>query len=168
MVGHPRVFYPLYAQNVEGSYKTPESFVTNAGISSTTSDKYYFELPNVPYIKNNYETRILYSNIHVTDAFKNGFREFKFTNYRDYPKTYGSIIKMIELFGNILCVFEHGVALIPVNERVESGDGIGGNVFINTSNVLPENPRVLSDTFGTQWPESVIKTPYFVYGVDTV
>ena len=168
LVGHPRVFYPLYAQNIEGSYKTPESFVINAGISSTTSDKYYFELPNVPYIKNNYETRILYSNIHVTDAFKNGFREFKFTNYRDYPKTYGSIIKMVELFGNILCVFEHGVALIPVNERVEAGDGVGGSVFINTSNVLPENPRVLSDTFGTQWPESVVKTPYFVYGVDTV
>lgn len=168
LVGHPRVFYPLYAQNVEGSYKTPESFVINSGISSTTSDKNFFELPNVPYIKNNYETRILYSNIHITDAFKNGFREFKSTNYRDYPKTYGSIIKMVELFGNILCVFEHGVALIPVNERVESGSGVGGNVFINTSNVLPENPRVLSDTFGTQWQESVIKTPYYVYGVDTV
>lgn len=22
--------------------------------------------------------------------------------------------------------------------------------------------------YGTQWPESVIKTPYYVYGVDTV
>ena len=99
---------------------------------------------------------------------KNGYRVFRLTNYRDYPLTYGNIIKLVELFGNILCVFEHGVALIPVNERVESGSGAGGSVFINTSNVLPENPRVLSDTFGTQWAESVIKTPYFVYGVDTV
>lgn len=81
---------------------------------------------------------------------------------------YGSIIKMVELFGNILCVFEHGVALIPVNERAVAGEGSGGNVFINTSNVLPENPKMLSDTYGTQWPESVVQTPYFVYGVDTV
>ena len=27
---------------------------------------------------------------------------------------------------------------------------------------------MLSDTYGTQWPESVVQTPYFVYGVDTV
>ena len=75
---------------------------------------------------------------------------------------------MVEWFGNLLCIFEHGVALIPVNERAVAGEGSGGNVFINTSNVLPENPMMLSDTFGTQWPESVIKTPYYVYGVDTV
>ena len=77
-------------------------------------------------------------------------------------------MKMTELFGNILCIFEHGIALIPVNERAVAGEGSGGNVFINTSNVLPENPKMLSDTYGTQWPESVVQTPYFVYGVDTV
>ena len=77
-------------------------------------------------------------------------------------------MKLVELFGNILCIFEHGIALIPVNERAVAGEGSGGNVFINTSNVLPENPKMLSDTYGTQWPESVVQTPYFVYGVDTV
>jgi hypothetical protein len=34
--------------------------------------------------------------------------------------------------------------------------------------VLPENPNMISDTFGSQWRESVIKTPSAVYGVDTV
>lgn len=63
------------------------------------------------------------------------------THYRDYPLTYGSIVKLVEWFGSIICVFEHGVALIPVNERVVAGEGVGGNTFINTSNVLPENPK---------------------------
>lgn len=168
MSGKSRGFYPLQAMSVTGESKIPESFVINGGLNSTTSDKYYFEMPNVPAIKNKFNVRIMYSDININDSFKNGYRVFKLTHYRDYPLTYGSITKLVEWFGNIICVFEHGVALIPVNERAVAGEGAGGNVFINTSNVLPENPKMLSDTFGTQWSESVIKTPYYVYGVDTV
>lgn len=168
LTGLKRGFYPLQELSPAGATKIPESLVINGGYSSTTSEKQAFTLPDVPYIKNRFDTRIMYSDISVGDAFKNGFRVFQMTHYRDYPRTYGGIMKMIELFGNILCIFEHGIALIPVNERAVAGEGSGGNVFINTSNVLPENPKMLSDTYGTQWPESVVQTPYFVYGVDTV
>ena len=168
LTGLKRGFYPLQELSPAGATKIPESSVINGGYSSTTSEKQAFTLPDVPYIKNRFDTRIMYSDISVGDAFKNGFRVFQMTHYRDYPRTYGGIMKMIELFGNILCIFEHGIALIPVNERAVAGEGSGGNVFINTSNVLPENPKMLSDTYGTQWPESVVQTPYFVYGVDTV
>ena len=168
LTGLKRGFYPLQELSPAGATKIPESSVINGGYSSTISEKQAFTLPDVPYIKNRFDTRIMYSDISVGDAFKNGFRVFQMTHYRDYPRTYGGIMKMIELFGNILCIFEHGIALIPVNERAVAGEGSGGNVFINTSNVLPENPKMLSDTYGTQWPESVVQTPYFVYGVDTV
>ena len=168
LTGLKRGFYPLQELSPAGATKIPESSVINGGYSSTTSEKQAFTLPDVPYIKNRFDTRIMYSDISVGDAFKNGFRVFQMTHYRDYPRTYGGIMKMIELFGNILCIFEHGIALIPVNERAVAGEGSGGNVFINTSNVLPENPKMLSDTYGTQWPESVVQTPYFAYGVDTV
>lgn len=168
LTGLKRGFYPLQELSPAGATKISESSVINGGYSSTTSEKQAFTLPDVPYIKNRFDTRIMYSDISVGDAFKNGFRVFQMTHYRDYPRTYGGIMKMIELFGNILCIFEHGIALIPVNERAVAGEGSGGNVFINTSNVLPENPKMLSDTYGTQWPESVVQTPYFVYGVDTV
>jgi hypothetical protein len=168
LTGLKRGFYPLQEMSTSGNYKIPEASIINSGLSSTTSDKNFFTLPDVPYIKNRFDTRIAYSDLAITDAFKNGYRVFQFTHYRDYPRIYGGIMKLVELFGNILCIFEHGIALIPVNERAVAGEGSGGNVFINTSNVLPENPKMLSDTYGTQWPESVVQTPYFVYGVDTV
>lgn len=168
MTGLPRNFYPLYSASTGGESKIPESGVINGGFGSTTSDMYYFIMPNVPAIKNDFNTRILYSDININDAFKNGFRVFRSKHFMDYPRTYGGITKILELFGNLLIVFEHGVALVPVNERAVAAEGSGGNVFINTSNVLPENPKMLSDTFGSQWSESVIKTPYFVYGIDTV
>lgn len=168
LFGHGRGFYPFYSMSNSGSYKIPEALCYNKGFEKSLSEKVNFEVADVPWIKNEFSNRIAYSNIQVQDAFQNGWRTFVGTHYRDYPKTYGSITKIVELRGTILCVFEHGVSLIPVNERAIAGEGQGGNVYINTSNVLPENPKVISDTFGSQWKESIIKTPIGVYGVDTV
>lgn len=168
LTGHPRGFYPYHPISPDGSYKIPEALCYNKGFEKALSERQNYEVPDVPAIKNDFTNRIAYSDIHVNDAFKNGFRVFQGTHYRDYPKTYGSITKLIELRGSLLCVFEHGVALIPVNERAVAGEGNGGNIYINTSNVLPENPKIISDTFGSQWRDSIIKTPMGVYGVDTV
>lgn len=168
LTGHPRGFYPYSPINGDGAYKTPEALCYNKGFEKSLSERYNYEVPDVPAIKNDFTNRISYSDINVNDAFKNGFRVFQGTHYRDYPKTYGSITKLVEFRGSLICVFEHGIALIPVNERAIAGEGSGGNVYINTSNVLPENPKVISDIFGSQWRESVIKTPLAVYGVDTI
>lgn len=168
LFGHPRGFYPFLPMSNSGSYKIPEALCFNKGFEKSLSERVNFEVPDVPWIKNEFSNRICYSDIQIKDAFSNGWRTFRGTNYRDYPKTYGSITKLIEFRGNLICVFEHGVALIPVNERAIAGSGSGGNAYINTSNVLPENPKVLSDTFGSQWRESVIKTPRAIYGVDTI
>lgn len=168
LVGHSRGFYPIYPMSAKGSYKIPEALCYNKGFEKSVSERWNFEVPDVPSIKNDFTNRIAYSDIQVNDAFKNGFRVFQGKHYRDYPKTYGQIIKLVELRGQLLCVFEHGVALIPVNERAIAGEGSGGNIYINTSNVLPENPKVISDTFGSQWKDSIIKTPRGVYGVDTI
>lgn len=168
LTGHARAFYPYSGMSADGSYKIPEALCYNKGFNKSLSERYNFEVPDVPAIKNDFTNRISYSDIHVNDAFKNGYRTFRGTHYRDYPKTYGQITKLVELRGNLLCVFEHGVALIPVNERAVAGEGAGGNIYINTSNVLPENPKVISDTFGSQWKDSVIKTPMGIYGIDTV
>lgn len=167
LVGHPRTFFPYCPLSAAGVYKIPEALCYNKGFEKSLSERYNFEQPDVPALKNDFTNRIAYSDINVNDAFKNGFRTFQGTNYRDYPKTYGQITKLIEFRGKLVCVFEHGVAIIPVNERAVAGQGDGGYVYINTSNVLPENPLVLSDMFGSQWQDSIIKTPYSIYGVDT-
>lgn len=168
LTGRPRAFHPLYELSWTGESKIPESSLYNSGQANTLSYRYNYVMPNVPYLKNEFDNRILYSDIFVNDAFKNGYRVFKSTQFQDYTREHGSIVSLKSFSGNILCVFEHGVALIPVNERVVSGEGAGGPAFINTANVLPLNPRMLSTNYGSMWPESVILTPNFMYGVDTV
>lgn len=168
LYGQDRSFYPLTYCSANGEFKIPESSIINDGFGKSSGQKIYYTLPDSPYIKNKFDNRIAYSDIAINDAFKNGYRVFKSTNYRDYPRVYGGLIKLIELQGSLIAIWEHGVGVIPVNERAVAGEGTGGNVFINTSNVLPMNPKILSDRFGSQWPESVLKTPYYIYGVDTV
>lgn len=168
LMGNNRSFYPLSEMSVDGNYKIPEASIINTGISSQTSARTNFTQPEVPYLKNSYQTRIAYSDIAVTDAFKNGYRTFQAQSYRDYPTNYGGIMKILEVKNSLLVIFEHGIGLAPINERVVAGSGTGGDVFINTNNVLPETLNMITTDYGSQWPDSVLQTPHGVYGIDTV
>lgn len=165
--GNNRSFYPRREIDPSGSNKIPESTIYNEAYSKSGGDKLYFNLGEVIYSKYYYKNRILYSNVLQQDSISNGTRVFLATHFRDYTNQYGEIVKLIPLLSNLLCVCEHGVLLIPVNERALGAEGAGGSVYINTSNVLPENPVVVSDTYGSKWKDSVISTPYGVFGIDS-
>jgi hypothetical protein len=156
MCGNYRSFYPNYGQLANGNQKIPDSAQYNKGFTKSVSEKYYFEVPDVPYIKQEFQNRIVFSDIHINDAYKNGFRVLRTTNHKDYPMTYGSITKLIELKNALLIVFEHGIGLVAVNNNSE-----------HPSQVLSDL-NMVSDTYGSQWKDSIIKTPSGVYGVDTV
>lgn len=168
MFGKSKGFYPLNKMSVNGTDKLPDSKIINGASNITLSNKYNFILPEIPYIKNTFSTRIQYSDISINDAFRNGYRIFRGGKYRDIPKTYGSLVALKELAGNLVAVMENGVLLIPVNERLIAAEGSGGTAYINTTNVLPENPRVLSSNYGSIWKDSVIETIDTIYGVDTI
>lgn len=172
MTGHARGYFPYTPMSVEGTYKIPESHIYNKGFSKSLSDRQNNLLPDVPYIKNWFGTRIMYSDIHINDAYKNGYRVFRKTNSVDYTREYGEITKLISLNSNLLIIFEHGIAVAPVNQTAIQQ--ISGQL-VATSRVLPETPTIISDMFGSQWADSILKTPgkrgnntQYVYGVDTV
>ena len=156
MCGNYRSFYPNYSQLALGSQKIPDSSQYNKGFTKSVSEKYYFEVPDVPYIKQEFQNRIVFSDIHINDAYKNGFRVLRTTNHKDYPMTYGSITKLIELKNSLLVIFEHGIGLVAIDNSAQ-----------HPSQILSDL-NIISDTYGSQWADSIIKTPSGVYGVDTV
>lgn len=168
MTGQPRSFYPLQGMDPSGNAKLPESDLMSAGFNVNLPSRIYFEIADTPSDLSKYQTRIMFSDISVLNGYKNGYRTFRTQNHRDYSLQYGQLIRMMEWSGNIFAIFEHGVALIAVNERALAAQGTGGSAFINTLQVLPENPVILSDSFGSQWHDSIVQTPYAIYGVDTV
>jgi hypothetical protein len=76
ITGHDRGFYPYQPMSPDGAYKVPEALCHNSGFEKSVSERYNFEVQDVPAIKNDFTNRIAYSDVHVTDAFKNGFRVF--------------------------------------------------------------------------------------------
>ena len=156
MSGNYRSFYPNYGQLALGSQKIPDSSQYNKGFTKSVSEKYYFEVPDVPYIKQEFQNRIVFSDIHINDAYKNGFRVLRTMNHKDYPMTYGSVTKILELKNSLLIVFEHGIGLVTLN-----------NLATHPSQILSDL-NVISDIYGSQWKDSIIKTPSGIYGVDTV
>ena len=156
MCGNYRSFYPHYGQLADGNQKIPDSDQYNKGFTKSVSEKYYFEVPDVPYIKQEFQNRIVFSDIHINDAYKNGFRVIRSMNHKDYPMTHGSITKILELKNTLFIVFEHGIGLVSINNNAE-----------NSSQILSDL-NIISDTYGSQWKDSIIKTPSGIYGVDTV
>lgn len=169
LMGAPRSFYPKSSLLYRGENKLPESYLYNDAYRATVGYKCYFALQDINHIKNNFSNRIQYSAIAIQDSFKNNYRDSLSTYHRDYSIEYGSIQKLVSFEGYLLVIMEHGIGLAVINERILAGQGDGNPVFINTQNVLPEELTIITDTIGTQWPESVIKTESgYVYGVDTV
>jgi hypothetical protein len=96
MMGRARGFYPLQQASADGGYKIPNSYLINDGFGSTVGEKTYFTLPEAPYYANVFEDRIVYSDVNIQDAYKNGYRTFKASSITDYTKQYGKIVKLLD------------------------------------------------------------------------
>lgn len=173
-MGHPRGFFPYQGMVAEGSHKSAEALVYNAGFTKSVSERYNLTAPDVPANKNWFGTRIMYSDIQSNDSYTNGFRVFQGQNYKDYTREYGEITKLLNYKDNIFVVFEHGLAILAVNERSVAAQGAGGEVYINSNNVLPEALNVISGSYGSLWADSVLLVPSdgavndtMIFGVDT-
>lgn len=166
LVGNPRSFYPLRSMSISSNAKISESSLLNSGYSATVSAKEYYEIGDAPYIKNLFDNRVVYSNIQVEDEFKNGYRVFSEIAYQDIDRQYGAIVKLLPWGTNLLCVFEHGIGILPVNQQALLQTQ-GGTLSLGGAGVLQSNVQLISGDFGSIWPESVIKTNIGVYGIDT-
>lgn len=161
-----RSFYPLEAMN---SYtKIADSRIINGACTISLPARPNMLIPDVPFFRQEFNNRVYYSDFDATNRIRNSYRIFREYNFEDYPKMYGSIVRLIEHNKQLICVCEHGVLILPVHERIEAGAGVGGNVYINQHRVLPESPVVVTDEFGSMWKDSVFSTKHGVYGVDTV
>lgn len=160
-------FYPLSGINDKSGGKIPESQLLNDGYSVTLSRKSYNKWIQTPYENWNFENRIAFSNIASTKMFTNGFRVFQGLAYQDIDKQFGQIVKLFPYAQNLLCVFEHGLAIVPINEKALLSTQEGLSIHLYGAGVLQEQVSVISPDYGSTWMESLIKTPDAYYGVDT-
>ena len=166
LMGNSRSFYPVSSISISPNNKIAESNLLNTGYSATVSAKEYYEVGDVPYVKTLFDNRVVYSNIQVEDDFKNGYRVFSEIAYQDIDRQYGAIVKLLPWETNLLCVFEHGIGILPVNQQALIQTQ-AGELSLGAAGVLKSNVSLISGDFGSIWADSIIKTNLGVYGVDT-
>lgn len=167
LMGNPRTFYPVSDITTNVSHKIEESYVLNQGYGATVGHKREFAAANVPYTKELFDNRIYFSNVQTYGDFQNAYRIFQGLDYQDIERQYGAIVKLLPWSGNLLCIFEHGIGVIPVNEKALLSTQSGQSIHMYGAGVLQNQISVISPDFGSIWQESIIRTPRGVYGVDT-
>ena len=166
-MGNPRSFYPVSDISTNVSHKIEESYVLNQGYGATVGHKREFAASNVPYIQELFDNRIYFSNVQAYGDFQNAYRIFQGLDYKDIERQYGAIVKLLPWNNNLLCVFEHGIGILPINEKALLATQSGQSIHMYGAGVLQNQISVISPDFGSIWQESIIKTPRGVYGVDT-
>jgi len=89
----------------------------NEGYGKTTSERHNFIQSDIPFEKNIFTTRIAYSDINPITSISNNFRVFRQGHYRDYSNQYGELVKLVPFGSNLVCVMEHGIGIVSVNEK---------------------------------------------------
>ena len=167
LMGNPRSFYPISGATTSVLNKVSESKKLNQGYCTTVSQKSYLPVQDVPYVKDVFDTRIMFSNVQENDAFRNAYRIFQGLSYKDMDRQYGSLVKLITWGVNLLGIFEHGIAIIPVNEKALLSTNTGQSIHMYGAGVLQNQMTMITQDYGSIWQESIIRTPMGVYGVDT-
>ena len=167
LMGNPRSFYPITGASTSVANKIEESWKLNDGYSSTVGKKRFLPIQDVPYTRDIFDTRIMFSNVQQDDAFQNAYRIFQGLSYKDMDRQYGGLVKLLTWGSNLLAIFEHGITIIPVNEKALMATNTGQSIHMYGAGVLQNQMTVISQDYGSIWPESIIRTPIGVYGVDT-
>lgn len=148
-------------------YRYPESIAYSPGFSPDLGPKVYTPISSLaPSIRSDFFSRISGSAKHIPNAFQNGYRNFTANNFRDYDSSMGRIVDVVNHRGLLLTIFEHGIGLMPIEERILTGQDSAGPVYALPSTVLPATMSFISRQIGSQNPRSIVQTPSAVYGID--
>ena len=161
-----RSFYPWDAMDVYSHQFESNAISHGAKKSIASIQKVAYQ--TIPFIKQEFFNRIYWSRPNAAQTFVNSYRMIFSSQFREYPKEYGSITKLVSLGNSLFVIFQHGIMLLPVNTTPQSENE--SSPYLAFKSVLQTNGIVISDMYGSMWKDSVIKSEgrNLVYGVDTV
>jgi len=165
-----RSFFPYKTLGDVTNYRKvrlPETIAHSPGYSVTSTLKSFFNISDlIVSEKTRFMNRIYHSERHIPNSFRNGYRSFLQNSYKDYDTSMGPIIAMFNHRGNVLVVFQHGIGIGGINQRIETGKDGAGAIFVEPTTVLPPILTYLSREIGAQDNMTLVQTPGAVYGID--
>lgn len=146
-------------------YRLPETTKAGLGFISSQHSKNYHKIDDQNIIlRNNFYSRVMHTNKHVPNSYANGYR--RVVDFEDYDSSMGEIVDLRAHQGNLIIIFEHGVGITSIEQRIETGSDAGGPIFAKPDTVLPPAIGYLSHTIGCQDIKAILQTPSSLYGID--
>lgn len=63
-------------------------------------------------------------------------------------------------------MFEHGLSILPINEKALLQTTTEQTIHIYGHGVLPDQMSIVSQDYGSKHADSIVRTPIGIYGVD--
>lgn len=164
LAGGDRSFYPEATAAELRADLRPDSTAYNHGYSANMGVLPYMSRGAAPVHLREFPNRVYASNTGDSTQFFNNFRDIRGFSWRDYGADLGPITKIVGLDGMLIIALSDGILAIGVDDRTLMGEGT--DVYVDSAQVLSPKPMVLSDKYGCQNPESVVKGNEAIFGLD--
>jgi hypothetical protein len=121
----------------------------------------------IPFRADVYQTRVIYSNLHIINAFSDGYRQFDLAAYQDFDLRMGPINAMLNLASRMVIIQQTGISFLYINDRQALTQGsTTAQLLIGNGDILGKKQNTITDIMGTQHQWSVVPTEKALYGVD--
>lgn len=160
-----RSYFPVRKIDTIKSSFQYDTTLYNNGISSEVDPVLKFrDNTTFPLINYIYPNRVMVSAKSIQSQFKNGFRNFTGSNYRDYSSELGPIVKLLSLQDNVYLICANGISVIQISKQTLIGTE--DEVLVDTAKVLPAKDSIISKVYGAQTLHAADVSNFALYGID--
>ena len=152
---------------IQGNRQAETSVINYGNIIHDSVLKFSKFDDTIPYLKLDYNNRLIVSDVATTNEFENSYRNFKGLNFKDYDEELGIITAIVSHGVHVYIIYTDGVSLIETSERsAMTSESSNTNVYIGSMEELPPKSTPVFSNVGAQHLKAVLATSAGVFGVD--
>lgn len=153
----------FYGAN-ETDCRVPLSYKYNINLNIGNSQKIYVPKPQYSFVQNEFQARIVYSDLKIYNSDQAGFDIFRVGNFNDLEETRYGITKLAVAGDNLYAIQEQGTSYIPTGERqIEQTDA--GSLSVRSGDVIGRT-LLLDAKRGSQHLRGIVETGGAIYVPD--
>lgn len=141
--------------------RSPLTYKYNINLSKQNYQKIYVPKPQYSFEQNDFQARIIYSDIKIYNSDQAGFDIFRVGNIHDLEEKYRGITKLALAGNSLYAIQERGVTYLPTGEtQVEQADG--GTLAVISGQVIGK-PIIIDGERGSQHIKGIVEAGGIIY-----
>lgn len=141
--------------------RSPLTYNYNINLSKQNDQKVYFPLSDINFIQNDFNSRIIYSDIKTYNSPEQGFDIIRAINFHDLDESGGKGTKLVKAGDRLFAIQTQRITYIPIGQTsLELADA--ESLSVGTSSVIG-NAIIVDAMRGSQHLAAIVETGTSVY-----